>query len=77
MPFEFPQPRHMPCPECGVPIERAKAAEHECDPERRLDYDVIQLRPELDAFEDELAEYLETPRGRFERWYAEHRRDAA
>ena len=77
MPFDFPQPRHMPCPECGASIERAKPEEHECDPQRRLDFVVIQLRPELDGFEDELAEYLETPHGRFELWYAAHRRQAA
>lgn len=77
MPVEFPQPRHLPCPECGASIERAKSDQHVCDPERRLDFDVIQLRSDLDGFEDELGEYLDTPRGRFELWYAERRREAA
>lgn len=77
MPVEFPQPRHMPCPECGASVERAKVDHHVCDPERQVDFNVVQLHPELERFEDELGEYLQSPRGRFELWYAARGRTAA
>jgi hypothetical protein len=72
----FPQPRHMPCPDCGASVARAEAEEHVCDPERQLDYRFFQLRGEVDAFESELGAYLDTPQGRFDVWYAERRRAA-
>jgi hypothetical protein len=74
MPISFPQPRHMPCPECGAAIERSQEDAHECDRERLLDYQLFQLRDEIDAATDELAAYLDSPRGRFEQWYAERER---
>lgn len=70
----FVQSRFMPCPDCGSSVERAQAAGHRCDPERRLDYAVFALRHELAAVEDDVAAYLATPRGRFELWYAARER---
>lgn len=66
--------RYMPCSECGASVEQAERDAHICDRERRLDYELFQLRHELGALEGELGEYLESPRGRFELWYAERRR---
>ena len=75
MSFAVPNPSHVPCEECGASVLRG--AEHTCDRDRWVDFNVIRLRPEFDRFEDEVSEYLDTPQGRFEAWYAEHRRDAA
>jgi hypothetical protein len=78
MGIPFPQPRHMPCSECGAAVERSDRDAHVCDAGHLLDYRVFQLRDELAAFERELAEYLDSPRGRFELWCAEQdRRDRA
>jgi hypothetical protein len=57
-------------------VHRDKLETHRCDPERRLDYAMFQLRLEVDAFDRELDAYLESPRGRFEQWDAERRRSS-
>ena len=62
--------RYMPCRECGASVERAMIDNHRCDPERRLDFKVFGFRENLERFESDLRDYLETPRGRFELWYA-------
>ena len=67
----------MPCPPCGAAVAADEVDAHVCERERWVDYTVIGLRPELDALDDELAAYLETPQGRFELWYAAQRRRAA
>ena len=77
MPLELPEPRFMPCPPCGAAVAADEVDAHVCERERWVDYTVIGLRPELDALDDELAAYLETPQGRFELWYAAQRRRAA
>jgi hypothetical protein len=70
----FPQPQYMPCNNCGASVARSEAEGHVCEPERKLDFEVFQLREELEAFEAELGSFLETPRGRFEAWIAERDR---
>ncbi len=72
--LEPPEPRHMPCADCGASVDVADAAGHVCDPERRLDFDLIRLRGEIAAFDDELDAFLDSPQGRFEVWDAERRR---
>jgi hypothetical protein len=72
--FGFPQPQHMPCEECGASVTRAEAAEHVCDRERWLDYQVVQRRQELDGFDAELSVYYASPEGQFSVWDAERRR---
>ena len=57
----FPS-RYMPCPHCGASLERW------------LEFQLFQLRDEVDEFEAELAEYLASPPGRFELYYAERGR---
>lgn len=69
----FPS-RYLSCDDCGASVERGERTGHECDRERRLDYEVFQVRDELGRFEAELAAYLALPRGRFEVWYAERER---
>lgn len=70
----FPQPLHMPCEECGVSVARAEAGEHVCERERWLDFQVLQHREEIDAFDEELGNYFASPEGQFEAWDAERRR---
>ena len=69
----FPS-RYMPCPDCGDSLERSKTSDHVCVNERRLDYQMFQLRDEVACFEAQLGAYLATPQGQFELWYAQRRR---
>ena len=66
----------MPCPDCGESVAAEARDEHRCDDERRLTYQLFQLRDEVAALEEQVAAYLDSPRGRFELWDAERRRHA-
>ena len=70
----FPQPHFMPCEQCGASVAGDEAELHVCDPERRVDFALVQLRDECAQFDEQLTSYLESPCGRFEAWYAAHRR---
>ena len=70
----LPPSRHVPCERCGASVERRALREHVCDEERRLDYAVFQLRERVAAFDVDLAAWLDSPRGRFEQFYAERSR---
>jgi hypothetical protein len=74
MPLPFPTPDHMPCPECGASVPLAGDAAHVCDDERTLDFRLVELRPEIERFDGDLEQWLETPAGRFARFLAEHER---
>jgi hypothetical protein len=67
--------RYMPCPDCGASLAVELSDGHVCDRERWLDYQLFQLRNEVDAFESELAAFLDAPQGRFAVWCAERDRD--
>jgi hypothetical protein len=60
----------MPCHECGASVDRSEAAQHECDRERWLDFKLFGLRHEVERFERQLGDWLVTPQGRFEAFYA-------
>ena len=64
----------MPCPDCGASLEQDERAKHVCERERWLDYQLFQLREEVAAYDTQLNAYLASPQGRFELWYAAHRR---
>jgi hypothetical protein len=68
---------HMPCTECGVSVRVTASDQHVCDPERRLDYRMIQLREEVAGFEESLRGFLESAHGRFAQWLAERERRTA
>ena len=68
----FPS-RYLPCPDCGASLER-RGDVHECERERWLEFQLFQLRDEVDEFGAELVEYLASPQGRFELYYAERER---
>jgi hypothetical protein len=70
----FPEPTYLPCPDCGASVARAEVEAHECEEERRLDYQVFQQREEVERLPGEIVDYLASPRGRFELWYAERER---
>lgn len=70
----FLYPAHVPCSECGASIARDEVDEHECDPERRVEFALFQRREEIAAFEDEVSAYFASPRGRFDLFYAERDR---
>ena len=74
MAFSLPPPAYMPCPDCGASVARAERDSHVCDEGRRLEYELFQLREETAAFGAALAAWLESPQGRFERFYAERQR---
>lgn len=67
--------QHMPCAECGASVSVSERVDHTCDPERRLEYHLFQLRDEVAGFHDGLSGYLDSPQGRFAQWLAEHDRD--
>jgi hypothetical protein len=70
----FASSQYMPCTDCGASVSVAAHAEHVCDPERKLDYLMFQLREEVASFDDVLREYLGSAKGRFEQWVAERAR---
>jgi hypothetical protein len=72
----FPESRFMPCAECGASVEQAEADAHACDRERLLDFRLFQLRDEMAAFDEQLAAWLASARGRFAAWLAERERPA-
>ena len=74
--FVFPQPQYIACPECGACVPRWEADDHVCDRERWLDYQLVRLRPDIARFEADLREWLATPAGRFELFYARRSRPA-
>jgi hypothetical protein len=72
----FAHSRYMPCPDCGASLAGEDRDEHTCDGERRVDYQIFQLRGDIARFDSELTAYLSSPAGKFEAWYAENRRAA-
>jgi hypothetical protein len=77
MSASFAHPPFMPCPECGASVAVATAREHVCNPDRRLDFELFQLRDEIAALVTDVGQYLSSAQGRFEQWYAEHERRQA
>ena len=69
--------QHMPCAECGASVRVSERDGHTCDPERRLEYRLFQLRDEVAGFDERLSNYLESPAGQFEQWLAERDRPSA
>jgi hypothetical protein len=70
----FASSSHMPCTECGASVRADVRDQHVCDPDRKLDYLMFQLREEVASFDDVLREYLSSARGRFAQWVAERER---
>jgi len=73
----FAHSKYMPCPECGASLAGEDEDEHVCDGQRRLDFQMFRMRGRIARFELDLGEFLDSPEGRFESWYAERQRLAA
>jgi hypothetical protein len=75
MAFAVPTPDHLPCPDCGalVPVG-ADADVHVCDDEQRIEYQLRELKPDVDRFSDDFGDWLNTPEGRLQQWIAERER---
>jgi hypothetical protein len=71
----LPVPRYIPCERCGASLDRDQMHEHHCDKERWLEYELFQLRDDIEEFWIELAVWLDSPEGRFECFYAEWKRE--
>jgi hypothetical protein len=72
----FANSKYMPCPDCGASLAGDEPDEHVCEEGRRIDFQMFRLRGQIARFELDLADFLATPTGRFETWYAESRRAA-
>jgi hypothetical protein len=58
------------CDGCGVAIQRRFAALHSCHPDRYAAHQSSRLHWRRAGFDDALARWLETPAGRFAKYYA-------
>ena len=69
----FASQSHMPCAECGASVRRAPATSTSAirAPAR---LSTVQLREEVEAFDDALRGYLDLGQGRFAQWLAERAR---
>ena len=47
--LSLPEPRHLPCTRCGASVERGRLDDHQCEEERRLEYEFLQLRVQLEV----------------------------
>lgn len=68
--------RHIPCADCGASVAKTELDEHVCDRERRVDYDLFQLRDDLARLEEEYRAFLASPAGKFALWQARRTRGA-
>jgi hypothetical protein len=66
----LPESLFTPCPDWGASVARSTIAAHECEEKRLLDNRLLQLRDEIEAFDDELSAWLRTAPGRFATWLA-------
>jgi hypothetical protein len=71
--FGFPAPSSLPCPECGAPTA-LDGGDHECDEERRRWHQLFLVNGEIEHLDEEVREYLASPEGRFEVYYAARER---
>jgi hypothetical protein len=69
--------RFIACESCGLSVAKSERATHVCEPDRRVAYQMIQHEDEIAGVEKEIRTYLDSPKGRFEAWYAERRRRLA
>jgi hypothetical protein len=66
--------RFIPCEDCGASVVKSEYAAHVCDGEQRVEYQMTLRRDEIASVEDEIRTYFDSPKGRFEAWYAARQR---
>lgn len=75
MSFVYPPPAFKACDRCGACVLRTELDTHACDPERRLDFELVRLQPGVVAFfKADWPGWLESTAGLFEQMYAERSR---
>jgi hypothetical protein len=62
--------RFLPCADCGASVERSSEADHTCDPQRLVDFQMFRLQKSVAGFEHQVREYLDSATGQFEAWLA-------
>ena len=70
----YPQSQYVPCPDCGAPVPAEEEADHSCELDRFVEYQLLLLRPQIAAFELQFHDWLCTPQGRFALYYAARQR---
>jgi hypothetical protein len=71
----LPPPRDL-CPDCGARVAEGLLDAHACAESQLLDVRLLQLRDEIEAFDDQLSAWLRSAAGRFAAWIAERDRRA-
>jgi hypothetical protein len=69
-----PQSQYKPCPECGAPVLTDEETDHRCERHRYVEYQMLLLRLQISAFEQQYNDWLHTPHGRFAAYYAARQR---
>jgi hypothetical protein len=70
----YPQSQYKPCPSCGAPILVEEETTHECELQRYVEYQMLLLRLQIAAFDQQFSDWLRTPQGRFAAYYAARER---
>jgi hypothetical protein len=65
---------YLPCSECGVRLSSEQRSRHACSPDAAIVHQVTKARVQLTIFEDEVDQFLETPKGKFALFLAERQR---
>jgi hypothetical protein len=66
----YPQSQYAPCPDCGAPVLVDEETLHRCERQRYVEYQMLLLRLQISAFEQQFNDWLRTPQGRFSAYYA-------
>jgi hypothetical protein len=70
----YPQSQYSPCPDCGAPVPVDDEIIHQCERRRYVEYQMLLLRLQISAFEQQFHDWLCTPHGRFASYYAARQR---
>jgi hypothetical protein len=66
---------YLPCRECGALLSSEQRSRHVCRPEDFVVHQVTKARVQLTAFENEVAQFLETSAGKFALFLAKRQRN--
>ncbi len=75
--MSLPSPKYAPCTKCGEVLELHEGKpkkKHKCKKERRLDHQIVQLRPDIRRFEGDFRKWEGTKEGRFATYCAVRQR---
>jgi hypothetical protein len=72
-----PVPAYLNCPECGTSVSAAAIAAHACDDRLRREHNDRTASAQVAELEADIRSFLQSPRGRFELFYAQRTRRRA